>query len=463
MRYFLFLISILLVISCAEQPTQSPAGNLPPDTHLFLVMPDSTTLPDTTSSRQEVYWWGQDPDGEVVSYQYNWDFDTTWVNTNQENGIFYLPLREPFDVFIFRVRAIDDDGAIDPTPAELMFPVFNTAPSIYFRVDSNPDGNPEDTATTFPTRTFIWEATDLDGDSTITGLYWTLDDTTQWNYLSGWASSITLTNITPGFHTFYIFTRDTAGAVSPTIQFPDTANAQQPGLWLVMAPIGEVVLVDDDERVTGVNVDEARIFYRAILDSLTLGEYSIWNVEQGLPYSEVDIQASLNYFDKVIWFCDPNSHLAAASLSLTNYFEGGGHVIVFSSDLGEGSNYDDPPFEFSHIDSVTNAVNRISTNNIIESQIVPFPDLKATAFIPHLDAYGFGFIPDSLSDTLYILIKTPDPCVGLRYPAGGPARLIFCDFPLHKCDGLGTAGPMLDYVLNTEFAARNSFLGVFRY
>jgi hypothetical protein len=463
MRYFLFIISIILVISCAEQPTQAPVGNLPPDTHLFLVMPDSTTLPDTTSSRQQLYWWGQDPDGEVVGYQYNWDFDTTWVYTNQESETFYLPLREPFDVFTFRVRAIDDAGAIDPTPAELTFPVFNTAPSITFRVNSNPDGNPEDTATTFPTRTFIWEATDLDGDSTITGLYWTLDDTTRWNYLSGWASSITLTNIVPGFHTFYIFARDTAGAVSPTIQFPDTANDQQPWLWLVMEPIGDVVLVDDDERVTGVNVDEARNFYRAILDSLTLREYSVWNVANGLPYSENDILASLNYFHKAIWFCDPNSNLAAASLSLTNYIENGGHVIVFSTDLGEGSNYDDPPFGFSHIDSVTNQVNRISINNIIESQIAPFPDLKATAFIPHLDAWGFGFIPDSLSDTLYILIKAPDPCVGLRYPAGGPARLIFCDFPLHKCDGLGTAGTLLDYVLNTEFAARNSFLGVFRY
>ena len=62
----------VFLFSCAEQPTQHTVGNLPPDTHLFLVMPD-TTLPDTTASRQEVYWWGQDPDGEltyedIVSY-----------------------------------------------------------------------------------------------------------------------------------------------------------------------------------------------------------------------------------------------------------------------------------------------------------------------------------------------------------------------------------------------------------
>jgi hypothetical protein len=452
-RYILFellasLSSTILILSCAEQPTQNPVGNLPPDTHLFLVMPDSTTLPDTTSSRQEVYWWGQDPDGEVVGYQYRWDFDSSWVETTDENAVFYLPLREQFDIFTFQVRAIDNEGAIDPTPAQLTFPVFNTPPSIVFRVHSNPTGNPQDTTTTFPTRTFIWEVADLDGDSTITGLYWTLDDTTHWDYLAGWVRSITLTDVEPGFHTFYIFARDTAGATSATIQFPDTSDHNAPNFWLVQEPIGYVVLVDDDDRVSGINEDVAREFYMAILDTLTPSGYSVWDVSRGLPYSSADILASLSYFDKAIWFCDPNSNLADGSSALTSYMEGGGHVIVFSTDLGEGANYDDPPFEFSHIDSVTNQVNRISNNNIIESQIEPFPDLNAT---------GFGFIPDDLSDTLYILIKDPDPCVGLRYPAGGPASLIFCDFPLHRVDGLHTAGELLNYVLFTEFSQPVSF------
>ena len=459
----LLLALIFLIISCAKQPTQNPVGNLPPDTHLFLVMPDSTTLPDTTASRQEVFWWGQDPDGEVVAYHYRWDYDTSWVETTEESATFYLPLSEPFDIFTFRVRAVDDDGALDPTPAQLTFPVFNTPPSIVFRVRSNPQGDPEDTTITFPTRTFIWEVTDLDGDTTITGLYWTLDDTTNWNFLNGWVRSITLTDLPPGPHTFYIFARDTAGATSEIIQFPDTSDHNAPNTWLVMEPIGDVVLVDDDERVTGVNWDQAREFYMTVLDTLTPGAYSIWDVEVGLPYSTTDILASLSYFDKAIWFCDPNSNLADASSSLTSYIDGGGHVVVFSTDLGEGDNYDDPPFEFSHIDSVTDQVNRISNNNMIESQITPFPDLKATAFIPHLDGTGFGFIPDELSDTLYILIKDPDPCVGLRYPSGGPAQLIFCDFPLHQVDGLNTAGDLLNYILFTEFAQPKTFLHRLRF
>jgi hypothetical protein len=465
MKYYLFLtaICILLVLSCTDQPTQIPVSNEPPDTHLFLVMPDSTTLPDTTSSRQEIYWWGQDPDGEVVAYLYKWDFDSTWTETTEENAIFYLPLREPFDQFMFQVRAVDNDGAIDPSPAQLTFPVFNTPPIISFRVNSNPDGDPEDTTYTFPTRTFIWEASDLDGDTTIVGVFWTMDDTTEWNYLPGWTRSITLTEIEPGFHTFYVFIRDTAGAVSETLQYPDTANHQQPNNWLVLEPVGDVVLVDDDERMSGVNEDQARQFYMALLDSITNGQYSLWDVEDALPYSTSDIIASLNYFDKAVWFCDPNSHLMGASASLTNYIEDGGHVVVFSTDLGEGDNYDDPPFEFSHIDSVTNEVNRISNNNIIESQIAPFPDLQATAFIPHLDETGFGFIPDSLSEPLYILIKETNPIVGLRYPTGGPAKLIFCDFPLHKCDGQNTAGELLGYILYTEFQQPHSLLSRFRF
>ena len=251
--------------------------------------------------------------------------------------------------------------------------------------------------------------------------------------------------------------------MSETIQFPDTSDYTAPNTWIVLDPIGDVLLVDDDERVSGINQDVAREFYMTVLDTLVPFTYSVWDVEDGLPYSATDVLASLNYFDKVIWFCDPNSNLADASTPITTFIEGDGRVIVFSSDLGEGDNYDDPPFDFSHIDSVTNQVNRISNNNVIESQITSFPDLKATAFIPHLDATGFGFIPDELSDTLYILIKESNPCVGLRYPAGGPARLIFCDFPLHKVDGYGTAGDLLNYVLFTEFAQPTSIFQRLRF
>ena len=53
---------------------------------------DSTILVDTllnsfttvTTSRQELHWWGEDTDGEVVGYQYRWNTDSTWKETMSE-------------------------------------------------------------------------------------------------------------------------------------------------------------------------------------------------------------------------------------------------------------------------------------------------------------------------------------------------------------------------------------------
>jgi len=72
----------------------STAENLPPETHIsFFYHPDTTLGPgdywvnkgdttwvldtlvmglDTTVSVQEIHWWGDDPDGNVIGYYYRW-------------------------------------------------------------------------------------------------------------------------------------------------------------------------------------------------------------------------------------------------------------------------------------------------------------------------------------------------------------------------------------------------------
>jgi hypothetical protein len=76
-----------------------------------------------------------------------------------------------------------------------------------------------------------------------------------------------------------------------------------------------------------------------------------------------------------------------------------------------------------------------------------YPDLKATYYISHTPEVGFGFAPDDEAEPLYLLLHEPNPVVGLRYPTGGPASLIFLDFQLHWCDGMGTAGELLEHIL----------------
>jgi hypothetical protein len=223
-----------------------------------------------TTSRQILHWWGEDPDGDVIGYRYRWNVDSIWTFTTKESGLFYVPIRKDLDVFQFSVEAVDNDSTYDPTPARLTLPIRNSPPTISFRYRSNPTitNIQSDTSFTFPTRTFVWDIFDQDGNETITDIFYALDDTcdTCWNQLDAASySSITLTDLQPGFHTFYLKVRDIAGAVSTTIQFPDTANIDEPNFWKVVPVTGDVLLVDDFFNDSN-NLTQA--YFRSILDTI---------------------------------------------------------------------------------------------------------------------------------------------------------------------------------------------------
>ena len=329
-------------------------GNTPDTTQFLDTLKNAFT--DTFTSRHELHWWGEDPDGEVMGYQYRWNVDTVWSFTTEESGIFYVPILTNFDVFRFEVAAMDNDGLVDTlTPANVVFPVKNSPPSVSFRYLSNPQivDIQGDTAFTFPTRTFIWDLDDQDGVETITNVFYALDDTcnTCWTQL-GAESSVTLneTELNAGFHTFYLRVQDIAGAESFIISYPDTLNEDEPNYWKVMPVVGNVLLVDDFP-LDGYN--NAQVWFRMVLDSIVGGDnYSVWEIGDELPFSSTDITANLNYFDHVIWNAAYNNTGAAsdtyldASSNILSYVMGGGNLFLDAIDWD-----DDSTFAFFPIDS----------------------------------------------------------------------------------------------------------------
>ena len=352
-------------------------------------------------------------------------------------------------------------ASVDPTPARMTFPVQNSLPTVAFKYSSNPEGQVQDTAFTFNIRTFIWEAQDLDGSSTITAHYWALDDTAEWDSLPGSVSSLTLEPGRPGFdegaHTFYLKTKDIAGAFSNVIQFPDTSNEEQPGVWYVMEPRGDVLLVDDDIIHETVNSDSTRIFYQLALDTLTGNQYSVWDVEKGLPYSETDILGTMYLFSQVIWFADASSQLANASNSITSYINGEGHILISTSDLGEGNNYDNPPFYFLGIDSVSYDIWRFWPGDSLAAQVAGYPNLKLAGLgaITHLEnPRGFGFRAADSTEVIYkgySLYSPGEPVLGIRWPASDNPHLLFIDMYLYRANGKGNMVEFFDLVLNGQF------------
>lgn len=477
---FLFLLSLILV-TCDTNPFHpekdgKPMANQAPETYLFLFLAqDSLMMPgiDTTASKQIIHWWGEDKDGEVVGYYYQWNYQEEPLWTTSEYDTFYVPIRTSYDEFTFRVWAVDNDSLMDPTPAMQVFPVFNSFPEIAFKNRSNPPApaaNPNVTSYTFPTRTFMWDVADPDGIETITKIYYALDDTSQWFELPGSERSVTLTNIPHGEHRFYAKAQDIAGAQSQIISFPDPADDDVPNRWIVKEPQGDVLLVND--YALDQTLYKVQTFYEEILDDI-IGEenYSVWeigttatpaiNPQNSLPYATTDIKAYLNYFNKVIWFAHLGRHnLTEAGLSLTQYIAEGGNVFISNGN----EQRPDTTWTFTNIDSVyrLNPGGRLLAGvNILSSFLGTEADSSLDLVVGQLIGNRVSaLIPGEEADVVYrmepdtvAIVNVPytgSPPVGIRYTVGS-GKSIYFSLPFHYCYGAGNVTDVIRYILEEEF------------
>jgi hypothetical protein len=139
---YLFLPLVLAVLSlasglvtqaCREQSTFEVDRNMPPETILSGAPGDSTT----TFYWTHLYWYGVDPDGEVVAYEFAITDSVPddpeaieWHRTTRTDSLFAIPVEESQEILgrRFYVRAIDNEGKEDPTPAWTFFTVRDNEP-----------------------------------------------------------------------------------------------------------------------------------------------------------------------------------------------------------------------------------------------------------------------------------------------------------------------------------------------
>jgi len=483
-RYHLLLILLTFsLVTCDTNPLHPDKngeliGNQPPETYLFLFpAPDTSsgdsstyTGIDTTISKQILHWWGDDKDGQVVGYYYQWDYQEKPVWTSSEYDTFYVPIRTYYDEFTFRVWAVDNDSLIDPTPAVQTFPVFNSKPEIEFKVNTNPpapSGDPDVTAFTFPTRTFIWDVSDPDGLETVTKIHYAMDDTISWIELPGDTRSITLADIEPGEHRFFLKAEDIAGAQSNIISYPDPDDDLFPNTWVVKQPIGDVLLVNDFAR--DQTTHDVQSIYENLLNN-TVGEdgYSVWeigttsnpeiNPQNSLPYATADIKANLFYFKKIIWFSyHGRTNIAEAGLSLTQYMADGGNVFI--SNANEVS--PDTLWTFTDIDSVykLNPGGRlfVGTDVLASFTNTPEDSLRNLELSKLVAVRVSALIPGPKADVVFRMATDPtapyqgSPAVGLRYKVG-LGKSIYLSLPFHELDGFSNLESVLQYILEEEFS-----------
>lgn len=437
---------IAALTACEKKITDATLPNQPPETYLFL-------RPDTglgvTTSRQILHWWGDDPDGRVTGFVYTFDPTapeiTTWtVNGSDPNWTFTTAYTDTFalrftgkdSVFVFRIKAVDDQGATDPSSASQKFPVKNSPPVVNFVPGTEiPD-------TTFTVAGFSWTGTDLDGDDTIARYEYQLDDTAGvWRPLSSTNNFLLLREsdgLAPGHHILYLRAVDIAGVASATVRMPATGSG-----WTVKAPVGRYLVIDDYSPV-----DDAASFYRAVLDTV-VGVHSVLDIKSKLlPPSQLMFQETLLLFERVIWYADDMPHLTEASIALPVFQNRGGKVI-FSTLFKEFFSQQGDPLDFSPVDSLGQNLGRLFNNTAVNATAVrpSLPGLRvrsSSGIIPFVKEV----VPKPTSSIIYVLPASASwqgtPAIAVEDVTHA---FVFFGVPIHQLNGAQTAGTMIQRIL----------------
>jgi hypothetical protein len=413
LKYFLqiiFLITLVYFYSCSD-PITGTVENLPPDTYLTL-FPDSIIAPGST--QKKISWWGDDPDGFVVGYMISFD-SLSWVFTTQQDSTFTLSISGNDSTFRFWVAAVDNDGAIDPTPASNLYPVINTPPVMQF------DAGTEIPDTTFPVASFKWTGSDPDGVETIRYYHWALNDTNNFRRISGQLNLMTLFLdsglIVNSNNVLYMKAEDNAGAFSPVVSMPDTSRT-----WYVKPKTSNILMLRD---IPSGNIQTAGDFFIAAFDTISYDLLDIKSNDGALIPKIINPMfiETLKLYQIVIWTGGTGSVSNAANFDLAQstlpfYIQAGGKVFFTSGFQGIGTGGQGSVINFAPVDSITSCTIPFvtTTDNDLITVNTSYPEIGPSSIFQTIKGLRvsnpanvvYSFYKNSgCFDTINVAIKNP--------------------------------------------------------
>jgi len=435
------IVALALVSGC-ERNFGKRVPDRRPETGIFV-----EGALDTVIYAVKLHWWGEDSDGEVIGFYYWWTCADTassdTVFTTERSGEFILPVPDGFVVQTFWVKAVDNEGLEDLTPARQDFPVRNSMPSVAFNIASMPD-------TTLPAATFSWTGTDPDGDNTVAYyVVWLDGKENDPIIVAGVDTTLGPDYIdTYGNRTVYLRAVDEAQRASESISYT----------WNVIAPVGDVLLVDDMPSTTaGAPIIDA--FYRSLLDSLEgSGQYTIFDLgNRGRVKSPLEVALILPLFKKVVWYGDnrntPSGGLVMGRAGISEFLDAGGSIFLEGVALvGDGGSL---PLSFAAqylgIDSLRtwdiSPPDPPSTNVDLPNGCIirgnnslGLDSLRAAATLAGCEI----MYPSAQAEPLYYLPPGTMPGQTENYYLGtlvrvGGFRSACLTFPVRRCFGFGVA------------------------
>lgn len=471
-----FLVGLLMTGLFSGCEDNQPAPNQPPDTRLFV---DTIKLSGENRLKSTVTlkWSGTDQDGFVKGYEYRFaDRDWQFVTTTDSTFRFLVKQGDQTRNINFKVRAIDNKEAVDPSPASLTVPVKNSAPQVKW--DSEIPG--ADTA--FTVMPLAWSVSDPDGNKSLDSAFIRANQG-PWIPVSRFVELVTIVPENPrsnssstaqlykgleagqqlgklpnlnlaGNNTFYLKATDIAGATSAIDTLgPIYLKSQQSDLLVLAAsnnsfPDPRGVYKPLIRQVYG-NFDYIDIFAR---DQQYFPQF--WNAA---------FAKRLNLYDKVFLFADDKTInqelvLESASAGLQRYLNQGGHLFItatFPNDLRSSSTV----FSYSPMDSIPqrDVQQRLPTDSIIKPVARAentFKPLKASSFIIGVDAFSMKATAKPLykGDFPKVSGKAYNTLIATSNGSDQEVNQVFSAVPLHKLNQKpANLKAFFDAVLNKKF------------
>lgn len=333
------------LVGCSAKGALTP--NAEPETNVFVQFDATDTLDHTVNHEVHLYWFGSDVDGFVTAYDIRFvdpggPADPPWTRTPESDSLFTVQVPTGAATPTFQVRAVDNDGAVDASPAQQQFSLENAAP-ILVLLDP-----PRSTDTTFATQSVAWSAIDPDGDaSRIVYRVW-LDGNeanphVMMDRFFTFPSADFLRNghYTAGPRTVFVQAFDAGGR----------ASNLQSATWVTRTPLadstrlrGRLLLIDNVPTTNSANNPTDNVYNQAVIRNLAIGESAVLRLQTNRPFrSSADLLQSLSLYDAVVWYRGNDDFdsardtlLVRHSDAVADYIRAGGRLYFEAMDMIAG-------------------------------------------------------------------------------------------------------------------------------
>lgn len=449
----ILVVCLLLQFLMVCQPaTKPPDVNLPPITAIANIpVPGDTLFPLVN-----IYWDGGDNDGYITGCQYRYttyhldtgdSVHTDWVNSSDDVLTIIFESSDRMNKQHFYVRAVDDKGAVDPSPAKLVFYTPQTVlpkTEIIAPLNNTEFFYLEQTTDWWQGISLIYTAFDQDGEVVEYG--WSVDGNDFF-----WTQD-TVVMITPdklaeplaGEHTFKVISRDNTNLIdlegdSVTITLIEPTWEKN----ILLIDETDETVFPSSAKATDAQVDS---FYADLFNPDL--EWDFYN--DGMPPKNI-----LGQYKLIIWHADNNlssepHHLPSYAEDITDYLNVGGNFLMsgwrvlksfafeenFPKTFAEGTFVHD----YLHINVAdespalpgdftgANGIGGFSRVAVDAEKLAAFP------YINKMTQVNVILQPGGFTETIYVYIGADlnfagQPC-GLRY-IGTDFNVIVMGFPIY--------------------------------